>query len=395
MKTKRLRLFLVGVWEPILIALASVLILGGLMLYRLGNLVPQLSMPEVIAHKVSSNINLIINNPLNLPYKALSFGVNYILHPSAWSLRAVSVFFAIISVLLFYYVVSRWYNRLNAILGTLLFACSAWFLHYARLATPDITLTLLIASLAYGLWIRKTKRSVLVGIIGIILAATLIYTPGLIGLVVIGGIWQSKHIAEHFKETKIAIPLIIFMAAMLLAPLVIGLAHNPILARSLVGLPIDHWPTALDYIKDTFNVPVQIFLRGPYNPVVWLGRLPLLDIFTTAMVILGAYTYYQHRKLDTAKLVFGVLIIGSLLIGLGGSVSMIILTPFIYLLAVAGIDYLLTQWQSVFPRNPLARTIGASLITLAVFLSCFYNLRQYFIAWPGAPATKITFRHKV
>lgn len=395
MKTKRLRLFLVGVWEPILIALASVIVLGGLMLFRLGSLTPQLSLPEVIAHKATSSLSLIASNPLNLPYKALSFSVNYFIHPNAWSLRIVSVIFASITVLLFYYVVSRWYSRFNAILGTLLFACSAWFLHYARLATPDITLTLLIASLAYGLWIRKTKHSALVGILGIILAAALIYTPGLIWFAVIGGLWQSKHIREHIKEIKLAIPLIIILAAASLAPLAIGIAQHPSLARSLVGLPANHWPTVIDFVKHTLNVPVQIFLRGPLEPVIWLGRLPLLDIFTASMCILGAYTYYQRRKLDTAKFVFGVLIIGSLLIGLSGSVSMIILTPFIYLLAAAGIDYLLTQWQSVFPRNPLARTIGASLLTFVVLLSCFYNLRQYFIAWPGAPVTKITFRHKV
>ncbi len=395
MKTKRLRLFLVGVWEPVLIGVAAIAILSGLLLFRLGSLTPGLSSPEVIAHKATSSLNLIVNNPLNLPYKALSYGLNNLTTPNPWSLRAASVLFATITILLFYYVLSRWYSRFIAILGALLFACSAWFLHYARLAIPDITLTLLVCSLAYGLWIRKTKRSALVGIIGIFLAAGLLYVPGLIILVVIGGIWQSKHIAQHIKETKLTIPLIIILAALLLAPLAFGLIKHPSLVRPWVGLPAGHWPTLLDFIKHTLNVPVQIFLRGPKDPVLWLGRLPLLDIFATAMFVLGAYKYYQHRKLDTAKLVFGSIILGSLLIGLSGTVSMIILTPFIYLLAVAGIDYLLTQWQSVFPRNPLARVIGASIITFAVLLSCFYNLRQYFIAWPGTPATKITFRHKV
>ena len=113
------------------------------------------------------------------------------------------------------------------------------------------------------------------------------------------------------------------------------------------------------------------------------------------MCLLGIYAYYNKRKLDRTKLIAGVLVLGTVLIGLQGSVSMILLAPFVYLLITAGVAYLLDQWLTVYPRNPLARFIGVSLIILTVGLSCLFNLRHYFVAWPNAPATKQVYKYKI
>jgi hypothetical protein len=73
---------------------------------------------------------------------------------------------------------------------------------------------------------------------------------------------------------------------------------------------------------------------------------------------------------------------------------MILMLPFVYLIVAAGIGFMLQQWFRVFPRNPIARTLGASLITIAVISSSGYNLTHYFIAWAKAPETQSTFsRH--
>lgn len=395
MKTRRLNLFLIEVGEPLLFWFSSFVILAGLMLFRLGSIVPGFSRPEVISHAGSTSFNAIVDDPFNAPYKVLVYGLDKVGYINGFSLRFISVLFALTAIWLFYYIVSHWHDRRTAILSTLLFACSAWFLHYARFATPAIALTLLLAALAYGHWIRQTKHSALVGIIGIGIAAWLLYIPGLVWFVVLGGLWQSRQVGRHLKETKLSIPLVIALGAAILAPLVYAISRQPMLLKKLVGLPAGDLPNLYDLFRHILNVPVQVFLRGPYDPVTWLGRLPLLDIFAASMLILGTYYYYQNRQLDRSKIIFAVLAVGTVLVGLRGSVSIIILAPFIYLLSAAGIAYLLKQWMTVYPRNPLARTIGVTLIVIAVLAACGYNLRHYFVAWPGAPATKRAYRLQI
>ena len=255
--------------------------------------------------------------------------------------------------------------------------------------------TLLLAAVAYGYWIRSTKRSALAGLIGVVLACSLIYVPGLVWFVVLGAIWQRKQIGTHLKDSKLSIPVIGIIGVILLVPLVVAISRQPSLFRTLIGLPTGQLANAYDIFRHILNVPVQLFLHGPANPVIWLGQLPLLDVLAIAMAVLGAYAYFRRRQLDRTKLLAAILLIGTVLIGLRGSVSMIILAPFIYILITAGIGYLLNEWLSVFPRNPLARTTGLALIFLVVALSSFYNLKQYFIAWPGAPATKKAFQKRI
>lgn len=84
-------------------------------------------------------------------------------------------------------------------------------------------------------------------------------------------------------------------------------------------------------------------------------------------------------------------LIGAILIALGGSLDLSIVMPIVYLWIAAGIAYLLQQWLVVFPRNPIARGIGYGLIIIAVSLSCAYNLRAYFVAYPHDPTNQSVF----
>lgn len=394
MRFKKTRLLFSTYWQPALFWIVGLGLVLSVLFYRLGSLTPQLSKVEVAFHSQISGIKPIIDDPLNAPYKVLSFGLEKIGFTGPFALRTVSALYGFITVVLFYYVVSRWHDKRTAIWGTLLFATSAWFLHNARVAIPAIAGTLLLAALAYGHWIRKTKRSAFVGILGILLATWLIYIPGLVWFVIIGGVWQSKKIGEHLKETKLSIPLVILLGVGLLAPLAIAISRQPELLKTMAGLP-QQLPNPYDYFRHVLNVPFQIFFRGPDNPILWLGRLPLLDVFTVTMFIIGVYTYKQRLQLDRARILAGMLVVGALIVGLQGSLGIITLAPAIYLIVTAGIGYLAKQWLSVYPRNPLARSIGMTLISIVVVLSCLYNLRQYFVAWPQAPATKKAYQQRL
>lgn len=386
--------YIASIWEPLLgFGLVGSFIVG-LLVFKLGNLVPGFNSLEIATMQGSNSLSAILSNPINAPYKIINLLFTHFHLTSPFAMRGVSVLFGAITIALFYYVLSRWHTARIALLGTILFATSSVFLHYARLAEPSITSMLLISALAYGSWLHNTKKPRLSLIIGIILAVALLYIPGIIWFFLVGCIWQRKLLLEYFKKSPIIGSFLILLGLILLAPLGYGLYTNPSLIKSLVGFPIHTIPSIFDYLKNLLNVFVELFVRGPADPVVWLGRLPLLDIFTIAMCLLGIFVSFTKRQLDRNKMLIGSIIGGILLVGLGGSVSITILIPFIYILASSGITLMLQQWFTVYPRNPIARTLGASILTIAVLMTCFYHINSYFIAWPNAVETKQAFQLK-
>jgi len=389
--SKRLRISVIRLREPVIAYLFGFAAVITLLFFRLGSLVPGLSSSEANSLAQSKNLHLLINNPLNLPYKLVEFGLISWHHADAFTLRAISVVFTLLMIYLFYYTLHHWYAERTAILGTALFASSSWLLHYARLAQPDILYISLVAALAYGTWLRRTKRNGLAIAVGGLLAVFLIYIPGLIWLVLLGGWWQQKTLLKHYKHHTLSGVAVLSISAALLVPLFYGLVIHPQLIRPLLGIQLTGIPQPLSILRHILNIPYQLFLRADTNPTVWLGRLPLLDVFAIVMLALGSYAYYFLRQLDRAKVLLGIIVISIALISLHGGVNILVLLPVLYVVVAAGIALLLQQWFTVFPRNPLAGLIGTVLISLTVLLAIFYHVNHYFIAWPNDPATKQAF----
>jgi hypothetical protein len=180
----------------------------------------------------------------------------------------------------------------------------------------------------------------------------------------------------------------------LLVPLMYALVANPELIQTWLGVRPD-LGTPLEIAKNIAKVPLSVLIRSDPNPVMTLGRLPFLDIGTTILGVLGAYWYVTQRKLDRTKLIAGGLVLGTVLVGLMGIMTSTIVMPFVYLLAAGGITFLLQQWFTVFPRNPLARGVGIGLVVAVVLASSFYNTQRYFVAWPNTPATKQAFSQQL
>jgi hypothetical protein len=185
--------------------------------------------------------------------------------------------------------------------------------------------------------------------------------------------------------------LAITVSALIIAPLVrLAFTDRPML-QTFLGLP-QHVPSLNTYLHALLDIPKQLFIRGPQDPAVWVGAMPILDIFMIAMFILGIYVYLLRARLDRVKILFSFLFIACLFIAAGGPVRLVLLLPFVFLVIVAGIAYYLQQWFDVFPRNPFARTLASTLLIAAVAMSCFFNLNHYFVAWPHAPETKASLQ---
>jgi len=335
----------------------------------------------------------IIDNPVNAPYKITALTINKVIDNPLLATRLSAAFFGVLTLGLFYLGIRHWHARRTAFLATVLFACSAWFLHIARLGTADILLPFSILLLAIcGYWIataEHTKFSYFAALLAIGLA---VYTPGMIWFIALGIILRYKDI--RLIKRRLSLPyqisLYILLLVLVIGPVVYSAIEHPQIIRNLLGLP-EHWPSIIEVIKNFITLPVHLFIWSPENPQTSLGTLPLADGLAGILFPLGVYYYFKFRSLARAKLLVICFAIAAVLVSLEGPVTTALLLPLVYIVVSGGIALLLGQWLTVFPNNPFARSLGIILLTIAIAMSCTYNLRAYFIAWPNNTKVKAEF----
>jgi len=363
---------------------------GWLLWWQLGTLTSGYSPSEAQTLQASSSLKYIFHHPLNAPYTLVVNGLLHINHHDLIVLRVVSVIFGLLTLSIFYWLVRYWHGERSAFFGTVIFGASAWFLHASRLGTPDVVLFMLLALAACAVWLKQ-KPGPLPLFVSFVLAAALVYVPGMIWFIVAGILWRWKSIDKIFNKQLWMVSLGALLLLATLAPLGWAIFKTPELAKQIAGLPATGWPDPLTSLRALAEVPVHIFFRGPLLPEHWLGRVAVLDAFCTAMLGLGGYLYVRHFGLARAKVLAAVFVLGAGLVALGGGVTLTLLAPFLYILVAAGVGFMLDRWWTVFPRNIIAQSVGAGLISIAVLASCWYALRNYYVAWPNAPVTRTVF----
>ncbi|HZM64333.1 MAG TPA: hypothetical protein VFB59_04335, partial [Candidatus Saccharimonadales bacterium] len=284
----------------------------------------------------------------------------------------------------------HWYGRRVAIFGTILFGCSAWFLHAARFGGPDVLMFLVIMLVAAGVWLKKSSNPVAL-LLCFGLAAAMMYVPGMIWILLLATIWQIKTIDRILKQHVWMVSLGGLLLVAILAPLGWAIYRQPEMWQSMIGFPI----LELDInqvLSNLYQIPMSFFFRyADATPDKWLGNIAILDIFSIAMLFLGGYVFIRHIRLQRAKLVGAAILIGIVLISLGGVISISLILPFFYIIIAAGLGFLFTKWFEVFPRNPIAQFLALALVSLAVITACSYQLRHYFIAWPRNNQTRSVY----
>ena len=383
-------------WRVALIITLAGATVAFLLLFRLGYLTRGLSGSELQLQLQASSWHNLVHNPLDLPLKTVQWVfLTLFQHRTPFELRAPSAIFGALTLVAFAYVLRRWYGIRAAIYGTILFGFSSWFLHTSRLASYDImqlwAVTTLIA-LHVALFQRPVKRVVWL-YVGMILSGLLLYVPGVVWLWVIAISLHPKDIATFWQTlgTSWRRMLAIGLFLLTLVPLGYAFFRTPSFAQTWLGLP-NHFGTASLLVKDFVRVPYELFVTGPNSPQLWLDRLPVLDIFSTIMCVFGIVFYARHILVPRTRLLLGIFIVGAMLAALGGPVGLSIVIPVAYLVVAAGVGYILHEWLRVFPRNPLARTLGYGLLGFAILMACLYNTRAYYVAWPHNPTTITIFR---
>lgn len=391
---KRLVRYLASDWQTATIVSLSLIAVFTLLWFGLDSLTPGFSAEEISYRASHGNLRQIADNPVNVIHGLPTAILQMSGKQGPMAMRTVSALIGLLIAVTFYLVLRSWLTERIAILGTLLAISSPWFLHSARLATADIVYATIIGIVLLGVWLVKGKWPAFTLFGLAVVGSLLLYTPGFLWIIAPGLIWQRKRVIRALNSMSFLYRAAWFICTgLLVAPLLRALWLRPELLRTILGLS-DHSIIMKDTFRRLLDIPVQLVYRGPDNPVVWLDTLPLLNIFVITMVILGSYACWYRIGLDRTRLLIGLFLIGALLVAIGGIIPMLVLLPVIYIVAASGIALMLQQWFTVFPRNPLARSIAATLIVLAVALNVFYNFNHYFIAWPNAPETKAVFQHR-
>ncbi len=390
MSAQRLRDYFLKNWQCITVCGVTLGILGVALLWQLHTLVPGYSASEVQTYQNSLSFRAILDNPLNAPFLVAVRAVLYIHPDSYFAVRLVSVAYGVVTLAIFALLLRHWHSTRTAIYGSLLFGLSAWFLHTARLGTPDVLMFGVFVLAAGGFWLKHT-RSKLALFLCFVGSALLLYVPGMVWYVALGLAWQWKAIDRVFKRHLAVVSAGALAMLGLLAPLAYGLYKHHDLIRPLLGLP-DAWPSPWQIFKNALLAPFHFFVHNTADPVTWLGNAPVLDVFSLTMLILGLYVYLRHARLARAPIFLFVFIVTLGLMAVGSpAVNFTVVIPFVYIIIASGVTHLLGEWFRVFPRNPIARSIGWSLMSLVVGIACLYHVIHYFVGWPQAEVTHDAF----
>jgi hypothetical protein len=373
---------------------AAFLITCWVLLYKLGSLTGGLSRGEVAAATAPVGWHGIYHNPLYLPLE-LARSVVFAVFPDHGQTltRLPNVLFGAIAIVSFGVLARLWHGRRTAVLATLMFATGAWTLHASRLASFDVLyLAALPALVCSHFLLRKQYKNQLVWYGNIALWGLLLYVPGMVWLVLLDAAFQRRFLREgwryHSRWWQRLLALLVWLVWLPL--LVYDLAMRSGHWITWLGAPA-HFAAPLTVVKQFAAVPVHLFIRGPQYPDIWLGRAPVLDIFSLVVCGLGIYFYATHRGVPRTKYLAALALVGFVLAGLNGPVGLSLLVPLLYMAIATGLAYLLRDWLKTFPNNPVARGVGIGLVVAAVGLSCIYNYRAYFIAWPHNTVTRTVF----
>ncbi len=366
-----------------------------LFLHKLPTLVGGLSATEMQAASAPVGWSGVFHHPLGLPLQLVR-SVVFFVSPDHGQLltRLPNVLFGALAMLSFGWLIWQWHGRRTMIMATLLFTTAAWTLHVSRLASFDVLYLWAIPTLLLlQLRLQQGSFGPAIWYTSLVAFGLMLYIPGLIWLLLLSIYLQRKALIEGWQQFNLWWQRLLSVGAVVVwLPLLLIDLMRAGEFRLWLGLPT-HFESLGVILKNIVAVPVHLLIRGPQNPELWLGRAPILDAFTLVAALVGIYFYVTRRQSKRSRLLAVLVGLGIILVGLGGPVSLSWLVPLMYMAAATGIAYLLHDWLKVFPLNPLARSLGIGLVAVAVAVSCVYNLRAYFIAWPHNATTEATFRY--
>jgi 4-amino-4-deoxy-L-arabinose transferase-like glycosyltransferase len=332
------------------------------------------------------------------PFLVPSIVLNSFIENAPNSARIISGFFIFATIILFYKLIKAWFNQRMAIIAAALLATNSLMLNTARQATLWAASLFITVAVFYclNLFLRSKDNkfwAFLAFVASISMAAYLPYGLWIIAIATMGLFIYGKKKLKKISRKQLILAGSLYIV--LLMPLLISLMGAPGQLKELLGI----YGGFIGFKEFIYHLAYQItgiYLYAQLNPVTWVGNLPILDIFTAALSLLGVYYFIRRFRHRRSILIFSAFTI--LFVTVGLSINYLnnqsLFLPLLYIFFIAGLIELMKRWFTIFPRNPLMRTIGVSLVVMAIAFSVFFQLERYYVAWSNSPTTKTVYMIK-
>lgn len=354
------------------LGLLAVLLFAGL--YSPGGI----SNDEIKSVIDSSNISLSSVDSLaitSLPYHLLQKASLAIFGTSVLSIKLPSIILAFFSAIGIVLLLRRWFKPSVGVLASMIAISTGQFIFFAQDGTPSIMyifwivwLLLLASSI-----IRNEKYRIVYTTAFYVTAALSLYTPFSIYVLIalVGSILLHPHLRYFIRKmpkTKIAMGVII--AIMLISPLIIFISNHPRLGLDLLGIPAK-WPNLLENLK-TLGTQYFVFTKPGGSALM----TPFFELGSMLIVGIGAIQVLKQRHTSKNYLIIIWTIFIIPIIIINPKFTSVTYLP-IVLLLVSGLNKILSEWYSLFPRNPYARIGGLIPLSLLVFVLVFSGTDRY------------------
>ncbi len=390
---KKVTFYIGLMWRPVLVSVFLLAILFVTFNFQLKSLTNGYTRQESIYVSSLTTAESTLSTMTYLPMRVAGFLTTKATDDRA-NARFVSAALGMISVIGMYFLLSKWHTRRVSMLTTFMYGSSVWMLITARNSMPNISLAISPWLIYLYLKIDQAKRKNFMLTVLVIALGVSLYLPGYMLAFIVLGIWQRKKISSLIKKTNNLYAFVLILGFLLvIAPLIyLSILHPKELAL-LIGKPIGGLTPKI-YFNNLYDIIVGLSWNSTRIKQLAAGRIALLDLFSLTMLAAGIIIAIKKRKQD--KMLFSAiaLIVGILMCAIGGMISLAIVMPFVYILIAVGMTWLLQQWLSVFPRNPVAQNIGIGLVILVAVISIGFNYSRYFVAWPHMTTTVTIYNNK-
>ena len=284
---KRVRLLVSDYWRLGLGFLGGLSVAATLLLYRLGTISSGVTGDEfviqerIIQHTYSLK-NIFFHESIFLPFNKVMFLFAYFNVHHILFIRGVSVLVALVVAGCFYKLLAGRVDQKVAVLSTLLLVSASWFLHVGRSGGTDVLYLLSPLLLWYALFVKSSKRSNLILLLGAVLFGGLLYIPGFIWLILLVIAWQFSTLRYHFKRAKVWVKIAtIGILTLLSMPFVAASVQDTTILKFLLGIPpslVDFWQPVQNLKNFAFGLIWRVSLTprwcsGPCRCLI-TSRLP-------------------------------------------------------------------------------------------------------------------------
>lgn len=341
-----------------------------------------LSDAEMASVVASNNINPFspqTTDIVNLPYHLTQKASISLLGLTPLAIKLPSVILALVVGVALAVMLGHWFSRNVAVLASLLAGTSVPFIMMGRTGAPLIMVTvwtviLLLAATQLTTQKTRTFPWKLTALISCIL---LLYTPlgiyPVIALMISGML--HPHVRHQIKRTKPwQTAVFVVLGLILLAPLAVAIIAHPPILLTITG--IDHFSVSFEALGSSFVSLLKTFFSFSQTHI-GVTIAPFLTLPATALAIFGFLRVIKdHWAARSYMLLFWTSIVVVIVLMDPGQ-ALLIFTPLVLFLAI-GVEALIREWYSLFPRNPYAR-IGALIpLTLIVIGTITVETSRYF-----------------